>query len=61
MQNWGRVSRSAALAMIVRIGLYEGTYIKYHNLTEGDSQSHLKKSIDAAETMFKENKTRPLS
>ena len=54
--NWGRVSRSAALAMIVRIGLYEGTYIKYHNLTEGDSQSHLKKSIDAAETMFKENK-----
>ncbi len=54
--NWGRVSRSAALGMIVRIGLYEGTYIKYHNLTEGDSRTHLKKSIDAAEAMFKENK-----
>lgn len=50
--NWGRVSRSAALAMITRIGLYEGTYIKYHNLQEGDSKSHLKKAIDAAETMI---------
>ena len=54
--NWGRVSRSAALGMMVRIGLYEGTYIKYHGLTEGDSRSHLKKSIDAAEIMFEENK-----
>lgn len=50
--NWGRVSRSAALAMITRIGLYEGTYIKYHNLKEGDSRSHLKKAIDAAETII---------
>lgn len=50
--NWGRVSRSAALAMIVRIGLYEGTYTKYHNLQGGDSRSHLKKAIDAAELMI---------
>ncbi len=50
--NWGRVSRSAALAMTTRIGLYEGTFIKYHKLTEGDSQAHLKKAIDAAETMI---------
>lgn len=50
--NWGRVSRSAALAMITRIGLYEGTYIKYHKLTEGDSQAHLKKAIDAAEIII---------
>lgn len=50
--NWGRVSRSAALAMITRVGLYEGTFIKYHKLTEGDSQVHLKKAIDAAETMI---------
>lgn len=50
--NWGRVSRSAALALITRIGLYEGSYIKYHNLQEGDSKSHLKKAIDAAETMI---------
>lgn len=50
--NWGRVSRSAALAMLVRVGLYEGTYIKYHNLQGGDSKSHLKKAIDAAEIMI---------
>lgn len=55
--NWGRVSRSAALAMLVRIGLYEGTYIKYHRLLEGDYEEHLKKAIDAAETMiYKEKK-----
>lgn len=50
--NWGRVSRSAALAMITRIGLYEGTYSKYHKLQEGDSKEHLKKAIDAAETII---------
>lgn len=50
--NWGRVSRSAALALITRIGLYEGTYSKYHNLQGGDSRSHLKRAIDAAETMI---------
>lgn len=52
VSNWGRVSQSAALAMITRIGLYEGTYIKYHNLQGGDSKSHLKKAIDAAEMMI---------
>lgn len=50
--NWGRVSRSAALGLITRIGLYEGTYIKYHNLKDGDYKSHLKKSIDAANTII---------
>ena len=54
--DWGRVSRSAALGMLVRVGLYEGTYIKYHNLTEGNSKDHLKIAIDAAEIMFNENK-----
>ena len=52
--DWGRVSRSAALGMLVRIGLYEGTYIKYHNLAEGDSRSHLEIAINAAETMISE-------
>lgn len=55
-KDWGRVSRSAALAMIVRIGLYEGTYGKYHQLTGGDYKAHLKKSIDAAELMIEEDK-----
>lgn len=50
--NWGRVSRSAALGMVMRIGLYEGTYIKYHNLSEGDSRSHLLKAINAADTII---------
>nr|WP_300701763.1 RagB/SusD family nutrient uptake outer membrane protein [Bacteroides sp.] len=58
--NWGRVSRSAALAMTTRIGLYEGTYIKYHSLPEGDSQNHLKKAIDAAEDMIYNEKRHEL-
>lgn len=58
--NWGRVSRSAALAMIMRIGLYEGTYIKYHNLKEGDYKMHLKKSIDAANIIINVEKKHDL-
>lgn len=48
---WGHVSREAAMALIVRIGLYEGTFSKFHNLSS-DSQAHLKKSIDAAEELM---------
>ena len=50
--DWGRVTRSAALAMTMRIGLYEGTYIKYHNLAEGDANAHLTKAINAADTII---------
>ncbi len=49
--DWGRVTRSAALAMKVRIGLYEGTWAKYHNLSS-DYKSHLKIAIDAAESII---------
>lgn len=49
--DWGRVTRSAALAMKVRIGLYEGTWAKYHNLSS-DYKSHLKIAIDAAELII---------
>lgn len=49
--DWGRVSRSAALAMKVRIGLYEGTYSKYHALGS-NSKNHLKIAIDAAELLI---------
>ena len=52
--DWGRVSRSAALAMKVRIGLYEGTYSRYHELGNND-QEHLQIAIDAAETLITEN------
>lgn len=51
--DWGRVMRSSALGLMVRIGLYEGTYAKYHNLGS-DYRAHLKKSIDAAELLMKE-------
>lgn len=52
-KDWGRVTRSAALGMIARIGLYEGTFVKYHKLGNAYS-AHLKKSIDAAELLMKE-------
>lgn len=43
-----RVTRSAALALMVRIGLHEGTMQKYHNLSnESVWKAHLQKSIDA--------------
>ena len=51
--KWGNVTRSSALGLIVRIGLYEGTFGKYHKL-DNDYQAHLKKSIDAAEDLKKE-------
>lgn len=50
--DWGRVSQSAVLGMIVRIGLYEGTHKKYHKTTGGDYKVHLNKAIKAAETMI---------
>lgn len=53
--DWGRVSKSAALGMMTRIGLYEGTFSKYHELS-GDYKKHLKKAIDAAETLIKSGK-----
>lgn len=43
-----RVTRSSALALMVRIGLHEGTMQKYHNLSnESVWKAHLQKSIDA--------------
>lgn len=56
VSQWGHVSRSAALAMIVRVGLYEGTYSKYHSLSGGSWQAHLQKAISAAQTMISEGK-----
>lgn len=43
-----RVTRSAALALMVRIGLHEGTMLKNHNIAnESVWKAHLQKSIDA--------------
>lgn len=53
--DWGRVSKSAALAMIERIGLYEGTFSKYHNLGS-DYRAHLQRAVSAAETLINSGK-----
>lgn len=48
-EAWGdnRVTKGAALALKSRIGLYEGTYRKYHNL--GDEQVFLNACVEASE------------
>lgn len=47
-----RATRSAALGLTVRIGLFEGTMQKYHSLSaEATWKAHLKKSIDAFELL----------
>ncbi|SEM73273.1 Starch-binding associating with outer membrane [Prevotella sp. ne3005] len=53
--DWGRVSKSAARALMMRIGLYEGTFVKYHGLAS-DSKAHLKVAVDAAERIIKSGK-----
>lgn len=53
---WGHVGRSAAQALMVRIGLYEGTHKKYHKTAGGDYKAHLKRAIDTAEALMKEKK-----
>ena len=53
--EWGRVSKSAARGMLVRIGLYEGTFSKYHALGS-DAKQHLKVSLDAAERLINSGK-----
>ncbi|NPD81512.1 RagB/SusD family nutrient uptake outer membrane protein [Prevotella sp. PINT] len=60
LDSWGHVSRSAALAMLVRVGLYEGTHKKYHHTEGGDYKAHLKVAIDAAEQMINVDKKHDL-
>ena len=53
--DWGRVSKSAARGLMMRIGLYEGTFAKYHGLTS-DPKAHLKVAVDAAERIINSGK-----
>lgn len=53
--DWGRVSKSAARGLMMRIGLYEGSFAKYHGLSS-DSKAHLKVAADAAERIIKSGK-----
>lgn len=50
--NWGanRLTKGAALALKARIGLYEGTYRKYHNL--GDETEFLNACVSACEELM---------
>lgn len=48
--EYGRITKNAALAMISRVGLFEGTRNKYHAL--GDAQKHLQKALTATETLM---------
>lgn len=56
VDSWGHVTRQAAQAMIVRVGLHEGTFCKYHSIAGIDYKVHLKKAIDTAETLMKSGK-----
>lgn len=51
-ENWGdnRLTKGAALALKARIGLYEGTYRKYHNL--GDEAEFLNACVSACEELM---------
>lgn len=51
-EKWGdnRLTKGAALALKSRIGLYEGTYRKYHNL--GDETEFLDACIAASEELM---------
>lgn len=49
--DWGRVSKSAAQGLMMRIALYEGTYTKYHGL-DVDWRAHLQRAVDAAERLI---------
>lgn len=50
----GAVNRYIALALKARIGLYEGTYRKYHNA--GDGKQYLEDARDAANTIIETGK-----
>lgn len=53
--QYGRVTKSAALALKARAALYEGTRAKFHN--DGDWQSHLNLAVQAADAVMKEGHT----
>lgn len=54
--QYGRVTRSTAWALKARMGLYEGTRGKFHNMNN-NWQSHLQVAIDAAQRVMGEGHT----
>lgn len=53
--DWGRVSKSAAQGLLCRIGLYEGTYEKYHKFTD-NWREDLTIAVEAAQRLIKSGK-----
>lgn len=51
--NEDRLTKYAALALKSRVGLYEGTHMKYHNL--GDGSAYLRSAVAAAEAIIHSN------
>lgn len=52
--QYGRVTKSAALALKARIALHEGTRAKFHNDASSNWQSHLNKAVAAAQAAMGE-------
>jgi hypothetical protein len=52
--EYGRITRTAALGMLSRVALFEGTRAKYHGY--GDPAKHLNISMKAAKTIIDEGK-----
>ena len=52
--QYGRVTKSAAWALKARVGLYEGTRAKYHNMSGVNWQNHLSAAIAAAQNVMGE-------
>jgi len=52
-EEMGRVTQGAALALKARAGLYQGTWLKYHN--EGSPTAMITASINAAEQLITSN------
>lgn len=54
--DYGRIIKSAALALKARVALYEGTRLKFHGGQEG-WQQHLQKAVEAADNAMKQGHT----
>ncbi|PWG80504.1 RagB/SusD family nutrient uptake outer membrane protein [Pararcticibacter amylolyticus] len=53
--QYGRITRSAALAFKARVALYEGTRAKFHN--DGEWQTHLNIAVQAASAVMGQGHT----
>lgn len=55
--QFGRVTKSTALALKARVALYEGTRAKFHNDPSSNWQNHLNVAITAAQAVMGEGHT----